>query len=361
MNFFSAVKKLDFALIFPVLVLIFISLTTLLSINAEFFRNQLISVVIAAVVFVVVSQMNYEVLKEFSVPIYIVSLVLLTVVLLLGISSHGAVRWLNILGFSIQFTELLKPFLAVALVSFLAKRQSISFETFGKVLLFLLPVAFLIYRQPDLGSAVIYILATFVVLLFYGFPLKWFGIGLAAVGASIPLLWRFLHQYQRDRLLTFLHISNDPLGLSYNAIQSVIAVGSGTFWGKGLGLGTQSTLRFLPERHTDFIFATLSEELGFIGSAIVVIAFCFLLFRLYVLFIRQNNIFEKLFIVSAFALLLIQFFANVGMNIGMIPVVGVTLPFVSFGGNSLLSNAIFLGIIVAMERRQRQKNVLEIT
>ncbi|MDE2588178.1 MAG: FtsW/RodA/SpoVE family cell cycle protein, partial [Patescibacteria group bacterium] len=290
-----------------------------------------------------------------------VSVALLAIVLLLGISSHGAVRWLNVLGFSIQFTELLKPFLAISLVSLLAKRESTSFATFGKVLLFLLPVAFLIYRQPDLGNALIYMLATFVVLLFYGFPFKWFAVGLAAVGAAIPLIWQFLHQYQRDRLLTFFHISNDPLGLSYNAIQSVIAVGSGTFLGKGLGLGTQSALRFLPERHTDFIFATLSEQLGFVGSAIVVVAFCFLLFRLYVLYTRQTGLFERLFIVAAFALLLIQFFANVGMNIGIIPIVGVTLPFVSFGGNSFLSNAIFLGIIVAMERQERQKNVLEIT
>jgi rod shape determining protein RodA len=358
---FSAIKKIDFGLIFPPLVLIFISLTTLFSINIGFFKSQLISVIVAAVIFGIVSQINYHVLEELATPIYIASLILLLIVLFVGIESHGAVRWLDIFGFRLQFTELLKPFLAISLVAFLTRKQSTSFATFGKVFLFLLPVALLIYRQPDLGNALIYLAATAIVLLMYGFPLRWFGIGIGAVLVSIPLFWQFLHQYQRDRLLTFFHLSNDPLGLSYNAIQSVIAVGSGTFLGKGLGLGTQSTLRFLPERHTDFIFATLSEELGFIGSAIVVIAFCFLLYRLYVLFVRQNDLFGKLFIVATFALLVIQFFVNVGMNVGIIPIVGVTLPFVSFGGNSLLSNAIFLGIIVAMEREERRKNVLEIT
>lgn len=357
----SAIKKIDFALIFPTLVLIFISLTTLFSINGAFFRSQLLSFVIAVVIFIIVSQVNYHVLEELATPIYLVSLVLLLIVLLLGIESHGAVRWLDIFGFRLQFTELLKPFLAISLVSFLTKRESTGFSTFWRIVLLLLPVAFLIYRQPDLGNALIYMAATAIVLLIYGFPFRWFGIGIGVVLVTIPLFWQVLHQYQRDRLLTFFHLSNDPLGLSYNAIQSVIAVGSGAFLGKGLGLGTQSTLRFLPERHTDFIFATLSEELGFIGSVIVIVAFCFLLYRLYVLFMRQNELFSKLFIASAFALLLIQFFVNVGMNIGIIPIVGVTLPFVSFGGNSLLSNAIFLGIIMSMEREERRKNVLEIT
>lgn len=352
--------KFDWKLLLPVIILLFLSLTTLVSINASIFRSQLIFVIVGIIVFVAFAQVNYKFLENLSLPIYIVSLVLLVVVLLIGSQSRGAVRWFAIGGLGIQFSEVLKPFLALALASFLTAKKNLRGKTALTVFLFVLPIAFLIYRQPDLGNALIYLAVVALTLLFYGFALKWFIGGFAVLFASIPLVWQVLHQYQRERLLTFFHLTNDPLGISYNAIQSVIAVGSGMLLGKGLGQGTQSGLRFLPERHTDFIFATTSEELGFIGGAILVITFCFLLYRMYVLLCETDDLFIKIFLAITFSLFLIQFFVNIGMNIGIMPIVGVTLPFVSYGGSSLLSNMIFLGIVSSMTRLDRRKNVLEI-
>jgi len=353
--------KIDWKLFLPVFVLLFISLTTLFSINIDFFKSQLLYAVISFIIFVAISQIDYKQIEIFSLPFYLVSLVFLFIVLLIGIESRGAVRWIDILGFRFQFSELLKPFLALCLASLLTSRKSTSTGTLLLVLGLLLPVVFLIYRQPDLGNALIYLITTLMTLIIFGFPLFWFLIFGAVLLISIPLSWNFLHQYQRERLLTFFHLTNDPLGISYNAIQSVIAVGSGMFLGKGLGEGTQSGLRFLPERHTDFIFATLSEELGFVGACIVIIAFSYLLYRLYIMYKENDDIFAKTFIAATFSLFFVQFIVNIGMNIGIVPIVGVTLPFVSYGGSSLLSSAIFLGLVSSMHIPLRKKDVLEIT
>lgn len=361
MTHYSLSRPFDIKLIFPVLVLLLISLTTLFSINTIFFKNQLIFTIISFFFFFIFSQFNYKEFRIFSLPVYITSILALVFVLFLGNESRGAVRWLDVAGFRIQFSEILKPFLALSLAQFLSDKNNTSTKTLFLIVCLLLPIAFLIYKQPDLGNTLIYVGSTVLTLIFFGFSLRYFVIVGVFIIASIPLIWGILRQYQRERILTFFNITNDPLGISYNAIQSVIAVGSGMFFGKGFGQGTQSVLKFLPERHTDFIFATLSEELGFIGATIVILSFLFLLFRLFMLFSESQSNFAKIFIASTFSLFLLQFFINVGMNIGIIPVVGVTLPFMSYGGSSLLSNAIFLGIVTSMREDVRPKTVLEIT
>lgn len=338
----------------------FIGLITLFSINSHFFISQLIFTIISLFILFFISQVDYKTLASLSTPIYVASLIALLVVLLLGIASRGAVRWLEFFGLRIQFSEILKPLLTISLASFLSTRKSSSLSTFLLSFALLIPIWFLIYRQPDLGNALIYMGALLITLLIFGFPFYWFGIGIAGIGIILPLFWKFLHQYQRERLLGFFHFTSDPLGISYNAIQSIIAVGSGLFFGKGLGQGTQSSLRFLPERHTDFIFATLSEELGFIGGLIVVLSFCLFFYRLYIAFQNKEDSFCRIFITCTFAFFLIQFFVNIGMNIGLLPIVGVTLPFVSYGGSSLISNAIFLGIVFSMLRENKTLHVLEI-
>jgi len=344
---------IDLQLLIPVFILLFFSLVTLFSIDITFFKEQLIFSFFAIIIYFVCSQIDFKTWEHFSVPMYIMSLILFIVVLFLGFESKGAVRWISVFGFSIQFSEILKPVLALSLASFLARKQSTSKKTFFTIIAFLLPVIFFIYKQPDLGNALIYTGVVMITLLVYGFPWQWFVPGGILLGIIIPLIFPFLHHYQKERILTF--------GTSYNAIQSVIAVGSGAFPGKGLGQGTQSGLRFLPERHTDFIFASLSEELGFIGGFIVIITYAFLFYRLYVLMKDNDDIFAKMFITLTFVLLLIQCFINIGMNIGIVPIVGVTLPFVSSGGSSLLSNAIFLGIVSSLSRYGQRKHVLEIT
>lgn len=352
--------KIDYWLLAPVIILVLTGLTTLASINPLYLRNQVISLIISVIIFLLISQINISSLQALKTPFYIVSLILLLIVLIIGIESRGAMRWIEVFGIRIQFSETLKPLLSLSFAAFISDNKNPTFGTLLKSTLFLLPVVIMIYLQPDLGSAIIYAAVFFLTLIIIGFPLYWFGmISLPAILIS-PLFWTLLHDYQRQRILTFFQLNKDPLGTSYNSIQALIAIGSGMFTGKGIGEGTQSTLRFLPERHTDFIFATISEGMGFIGAFIIILAFLFLLYRIYGIFMNSDGIFEKSFLSCCFLFILIQFFLNAGMNIGIIPVVGVTMPFVSFGGSSLMSNFIFLAITSSISVSYKKRNVLEI-
>lgn len=350
---------IDWGLLAPVIVLVILSLTTLFSIDLALFRSQLIFFIMGIFAFLFFSQTNYKTVKIYALPIYVISIILLVIVLIIGVEARGSIRWLDFFGFRIQFSEILKPFLAISLSAYLSLRNNYSLKNLLLAICFLAPVALLIFLQPDLGNALIYFLGAVITFVVFGFPFRFFLSGLAILLAFSPVLWNFLHNYQKQRIFTFLS-PNDPLGLSYNAIQSVIAVGSGMFIGRGLGLGTQSGLRFLPERHTDFIFATLSEELGMVGAILLVALFAFLLFKIYTIFRDQDDLFCKIFSVIAFFIIFFQFFVNIGMNIGIFPIVGITLPFVSYGGSSLLSNFIILGILNAMNKDESSHKVLEI-
>ncbi len=352
-------SSIDWLLMLAVGILVTFSLVTLFSIDNAIFKSQLIFTVLSVIIFLVFSQLNPSVLRTYSIPIYIASLILLTAVLFLGVESRGSVRWFTIFGVGIQFSELLKPFLAISIASYLTSLKTYSFRSFILSLVLLIPIALLIFFQPDLGNALIYVFVTIALLLIYGYPFKWFFAGFLIWLSSLPFLWVFLHDYQRQRILTFINPTRDPLGTSYNAIQAVIAVGSGMLIGRGLGQGTQAGLRFLPERHTDFIFATISEELGFLGSFIIILTFAFIFFRIYLIIKNSEDRFSKMFAITAFFIIFIHFIVNVGMNIGIAPIVGVTLPFVSYGGSSLLSNFILLGLLFALNKGKRRE-VLEI-
>jgi rod shape determining protein RodA len=351
---------IDWNLLIPALILVLMGLTTLFSVHVDFFRNQLIYFIFAFLIFIFFTNIDYSVFQHYAFPIYGISLIFLLLLLFLGIESRGAVRWVEIFGVSVQFSEVLKPFLALAFAAVLVKTDRSSLRSFILLLAIILPVPFLIIIQPDLGSGLIYLGVVLCTLLSFGFPWKWFGTGFAAFAISTPFLWHFLHDYQKKRMLTFINPTSDPLGISYNAIQSMIAVGSGGIGGKGLGEGTQSSLKFLPERHTDFIFATLSENLGLIGIMIVFVCFIFLLYRIYTIYTHTDELFYKILCICGFFLFLIQFFINTGMNMGMVPVVGVTLPFVSYGGSSLLSNFILLGFLSSISKNYSKLHALEI-
>lgn len=352
-------SSIDWLMMIPIFILLAFSLTTLFSINVSIFRSQLIFAIVSFVVFMLITQINPSILRFYSKPIYVLSVLLLLAVLFLGVESRGSVRWFQIGGVSIQFSEILKPFLALSLASFLADLKNYSFKSFISILIFLAPIFLLIFFQPDLGNALIYAMVTLGALVIYGFPFRWFFAGFVLWLVSLPFFWLTLHDYQRQRVLTFIDPSRDPLGTSYNAIQAVIAVGSGMILGKGLGQGTQSGLRFLPEQHTDFIYATISEELGFIGALIIIVCFTFIFFRLYNIIKNSEDKFSKIFSIIVFLLIFIHFAVNVGMNLAVVPIVGVTLPFVSYGGSSLLSNFILLGLLFAVNKKSRTE-VLEI-
>ncbi len=351
-------NSIDLGLLIPVLILITLSLLTLFTIDIALFRNQLIFFVIGILACFIFAKVNINILKHYSTYIYFFSILSLVLVLTIGIESRGSLRWFEILGFRFQFSEILKPFLIISFSTILQK-ENYSFRKFMIILLLLSPLSFLIFKQPDLGNALIYASVVFFTLIIYGLPKRYFLVIIALFAASIPFLWKFLHDYQKERVLTYLH-PTDVLGVSYNVIQSIITVGSGMFLGRGLGLGTQSGLRFLPELHTDFIFATISEQLGFIGSGIIVLTFFALLFRIIFIIKSQEELFSKMFATGAFFLIFIQFFVNTGMNIGIVPIVGITLPFVSYGGSSLVSNFILIGLLSAIVKKQKSEKALEI-
>ncbi len=353
--------KIDFWLLAPVVVLVLIGLTTMTAINPQYLRNQSSALVVALIIFIILSQINYNIFKNLKIPLYIMSLLLLSIVFIIGIESRGAMRWVELFGIRIQFSETLKPLLSLALASHLSDQERPSLKTFFTTTILLIPITILIHLQPDLGNALIYAFSYFFVLIALGFPLLWFILTILLPSILIsPFIWTQLHEYQRQRVITFLNPANDPLGTSYNSIQALIAVGSGLVFGRGLGEGTQSALLFLPERHTDFIFAALTEGMGFFGGLLVIFAFTFLLYRIYTIFKNSEGLFEKTFLLCAFAFFFVQYVVNIGMNIGILPLVGVTLPFVSYGGSSLVSNFIFLGIISSISISRKAKNVLEI-
>lgn len=352
-------SSIDWLIVIPIVILLTFSLVTLSSIEPSVFKAQFSFTILSFVMLFAFSQINPAIYRKFSPLIYIGSIILLTAVLLFGSEARGSVRWFMVFGVGIQFSELLKPFLAISFASYLAYLNSYSFKSFIASGMLVAPIFLLVFLQPDLGNALLYAFVVLGALLIYGYPFKWFVAGFLIWLASLPFLWLLLHDYQRNRVLTFINPSRDPLGTSYNAIQAVIAVGSGMILGRGLGQGTQATLRFLPEHHTDFIFATISEELGFLGSIIIILCFIIIFYRLLVIVRNADDKFAKLFSSIVFLLIFVHFFVNIGMNIGIVPIVGVTLPFVSYGGSSLLSNFILLGMLFAVNKKTR-KEVLEI-
>lgn len=349
----------DWLLMIPVFILLIFSLATLFSIDRDIFKSQLIFTFLSFGIFLALTQLNPSVLKFYSIPIYIISIIVLGAVLLIGFESRGSVRWIEIFGVNIQFSEIFKPFLALAFATYLSNLRNFSLKSFISIFIFIGPIFMLIFFQPDLGNALIYLMVCTLALIISGFPYRWFFMGFIIWVFTLPFFWMILHDYQRQRVLTFIDPSRDPLGTSYNAIQAVIAVGSGMIIGKGLGLGTQSGLRFLPEQHTDFIYATISEELGFVGAVIIVFCFTFIFFRLYQIIKNSEDKFAKIFSTVAFLIIFVHFVINIGMNLAVVPIVGVTLPFVSYGGSSLLSNFILLGLLFAVNRKSRT-SVLEI-
>jgi rod shape determining protein RodA len=343
----------------PVLILTVISLITLFSIDALYFRNQLMTLIVSVTGYMIFSKINIDFLRGLKVPIYMASVLLLLLVFFAGVEARGASRWFEIFGIRLQFSEILKPFFAIALASEIAESNR-GFRSFLKITILMIPIVILITLQPDLGSGLLYAGAGLFALLVMGFSLSWFIIVSLPFIFSAPFFWRSLHDYQRQRILTFIDKGGDPLGTSYNAIQAIIAIGSGSFFGKGISEGTQSVLRFLPERQTDFIFATIAEALGFFGASIVIIALFFILYRIFILFNHEQETFGKAFLAITFGFIFIQTFVNIAMNLGLLPIVGITLPFVSFGGSSLLSNFIFIGLMASFSLNNTKNKVLEI-
>ena len=316
--------------------------------------NQFVSLCIALTAMWLTAQVAPQTLLRFAVPAYAVGLALLVAVALFGDVANGARRWLNIGIGRFQPSEMMKLALPLMLAWYFHKNEStLRLRHFALAALLLAVPVGLILRQPDLGTAALVGAAGFYVIFFAGLNWKVLG-GLGALGAAaVPLLWPFLHSYQQRRVLTLLDPTTDPLGAGYHIIQSTIAVGSGGLSGKGWLNGTQAHLEFIPERDTDFIFAVYSEEFGLIGNVVLLILYALLIGRGLVIAANAATVFTRL-LAGAISLMYFTYaFVNMGMVSGILPVVGVPLPFLSYGGTALLTLFIGTGILMSVNRHRK--------
>lgn len=301
----------------------------------------------------VVAVTNYHRWTDFAWVAYGASLLVLCVVLAAGAVRLGATRWLSIFGLSVQPSEIAKLTTTWLLARYLAGQPApLPVSVIGTSLALVVPPAFLIFIQPDLGSASIFGAIWLGMIWAAGASrrtLTWLGGGVLAM---LPVAWHLLKGYQRDRLAAFIDPHADPLGAGYTIIQSVIAVGSGRLWGRGWFAGTQNQLSFLPERHSDFIFSVIGEEWGFLGCLAIIGLFGLLLVRVARIALTTSDPQGRLLAVGVFSWIGYQAFVNMGMVIGVLPVVGVPLPFVSYGGSSMVTLWIALGLLQSIRRTE---------
>jgi rod shape determining protein RodA len=319
------------------------------------YLKQLFWLLIGLSVMVVIAFIEYRFYSDFAYIVYAVAFFLLLVVMGYGIITSGAQRWIKIGSISFQPSEFVKISLILALAKFFKRppgREGYSLkDLFFPFFLLLFPVG-LILKQPDLGTAIIFLLIFFSILIFV--KIRWstlltIGLGGAAI---FPISWSFLKEYQKRRIVTFFNPELDPLGAGYHLIQSKIAVGSGGLIGKGFMKGTQCRLGFLPEQHTDFIFSALGEEWGLIGSLLIVgLYFMLILWGLRIA-VQSKDRFGAILSFGVVAMFFWHIFINIGMVLGMMPVVGIPLPLLSYGGSFLLSTMIGMGLILNISMRR---------
>ncbi len=316
--------------------------------------SQAVNILIALSVMWAVAQFPPQTLMRFALPAYALGLALLLGVALFGDVVNGARRWLNLGITRIQPSEIMKIAMPLMLAWYFHKHEATLRvrEYFVACLLLLVPVM-LIARQPDLGTALLVAAAGFYVIFLAG--LSWrIIVGLLLAGcASLPFLWSLMHDYQRRRILTLLDPTSDPLGAGYHIIQSVIAVGSGGIAGKGWLRGTQAHLEFIPERSTDFIFAVFSEEFGLIGNCLLLLLYLLLIGRGLAIAANAPTFFTRLLAGAVTLTFFTYAFVNMGMVSGILPVVGVPLPLVSFGGTALVTLFVGIGILMSIHRHRK--------
>ncbi|MCF0252962.1 MAG: rod shape-determining protein RodA [Duodenibacillus sp.] len=353
-------KVLDLALLLIVLMLSTIGFVTLFSAGYDFpwrIEGQARNYAVAAVVMVAAANINPQWLKKVSAPLYAVGVALLLATLLFGTTIKGATRWLNLGFMQMQPSEIMKLGLPMMLAWYFSLRKDAvekkDWLVAGAILI--VPVL-LVMKQPDLGTSILIGIAGFAVIFFAGFPFKW----LAALGVSAmvaaPVLWTLLHDYQRTRILTLINPERDPLGSGFHIIQALIAIGSGGLWGKGWMQGTQAHLDFIPERTSDFLFAVFSEEFGFVGNVILLVLYFALICRAAVIAVNAKTVYGRLLSGSIAMIFFTYTAVNIGMVSGVLPVVGVPLPFMSYGGTALVILGGCTGILMAVNADRKHSD-----
>lgn len=351
-KFIQKALSIPLHLLLPVLIISLIGIAMMYSAGGgslhPWASKQLAHLFLAIAIAIVVSSIDVKFYYNISYILYFISLGLLIAVELFGYTSMGAKRWLNILFFRIQPSDFMK--LAIILV--LARYyHDLSHEKVKKVkyiifplILVILPIG-LIAKQPDLGTAILLLLLSASILFVSGVRMWKFTVTFITVLASIPLIWHHLHTYQKNRILIFLNPESDPLGAGYNIMQSKIAIGSAGALGKGFLKGTQSQLSFLPERHTDFIFTMFAEEWGFIGCITLILLYCYIAYCSTKIAVNCKNHFGRILAIGSIMLIFIHVVVNIAMVMGLLPVVGVPLPLMSYGGTIMITIYIAIGFI----------------
>jgi len=350
------IKNLNYLLIFLLILLSFIGAAGLYSAAEGSYQpwtsRHLIRFYIFLIMAVIISVIDIKIIYKYSYLLFILSLVLLISVEIIGVLGKGATRWIKIFGFSIQPSELVKVTIILALAKFY---HDLKFENIKKIsflffpfLILTIPFIFVVI-QPDLGTSLSILILGVFILFLAGIRLWKFLLGFTVIIISIPLFLRFIKPYQRDRVISFLDPESDPLGQGYQLIQSKIALGSGGGTGKGFLQGTQSYLEYLPEKQTDFIFTLIGEEFGFLGTIFIIFLFILLIGVCYFISIKCFHVFGRIIALGVASNIFSYVFMNIAMVSGLMPVVGIPLPLISYGGSVMLSIMISIGLVLNVE------------
>lgn len=361
----SHIQKYDWVLTSSVFLLVAIGLMSLFSLSGvsafPFFWRQVTWAAIGFVMFVLTSFVDFRLFRTQSSAVfffYLISVVLLAAIFLLGVRVRGVRAWFQFAGVAVQPVELAKLALVILLAKFFSKRHIEIYRIRHLVVsgLYVLVPLLLVLLQPDLGSAIVLVAVWIAVVLFSGMKVRHF-FSLVLMGTAIIYIAWFavLLPYQKGRITSFLDPYRDPKGAGYQMIQSMIAVGSGQVWGKGLGYGSQSHLHFLPESETDFVFAAYAEEWGYVGTLILLGLLFTVLWRIIRIGTSARDNFSRLYTLGFSALLFVQAFIHIGMNMAVMPITGITLPFVSYGGSSLVMSLIGVGIVQNIKINARRE------
>ncbi|MFC0309899.1 rod shape-determining protein RodA [Gallibacterium trehalosifermentans] len=349
---------IDLKLLLGLIIIVIYGLIVLYSASGgseKMFNNRLIQVSMGFVVMFIFAQLPPRFYQKVAPYLYIVGIILLILVDLIGTTSKGAQRWLDLGVFRFQPSELIKLSVPLMVATFLGKRQ-LPPSLLNTVIALILIIAptLLVAIQPDLGTSILVAASGIFVVFLAGMSWKFITTAIIGVVGFIPILWFYLmHDYQKTRVLTLLDPEKDPLGAGYHIIQSKIAIGSGGVFGKGWMMGTQSQLEFLPEPHTDFIFAVLSEEYGLIGIIILLTIYLFIIGRGLIIGAKAQDAFGRILTGALTLIFFVYVFVNIGMVSGILPVVGVPLPLVSYGGTSFVTLMASFGVIMSIHTHRR--------
>ena len=361
LNFFQKFKNFDYILLICILLLGFISLATMYSTDGGevlfHTKSHFTKLIVFTFMMLIISFINIKYWFALGYLSYLAVIGLLVATYLFGITSSGSQRWINLYFINLQPSELMKIVIILCLAKYFhrMKLENVNsiYTILTSLIIIILPMG-LVIVQPDLGTSVLIAISGIAVLWFAGINHRYFIYTMLGFVISLPFIIAFLKPYQKLRVLTFLNPDRDPLGAGYQIIQSKIAVGSGGIFGKGFLKGTQSYLEFLPEKHTDFIFTLFSEEFGFVGSALLLVIYVIIIYRIVAIGANCRSYFAKIFCYSFGAAIFVFITINMSMVLGLLPIVGSPLPIMSYGGSSMLATMIGFGIVMSARVHNQQ-------